>query len=135
MKNLSFYNFGNLKISRNANSFLNCILINARSLKNKINEFRALLFSELYDFIFVTESWLNDTVSDGILCASTVYHVFRCDRKDKIGGGVAIFCKNYLNVNTIENNDCIQNVNKNLDSFNVTDRNMTFIWQKRCVIS
>ena len=68
----------------------------------------SLLFSELYDIIFVTESWLNDTVSDGILCASTVYQVFRCDRQDKIGGGVATFRKKYLHDNNNLENNLIQ---------------------------
>ena len=58
--------------------------------------------SGLYDIVFCTESWLNETVSDGILCASTDYNVFRCDRLVKIGGGVAIFSKKNHNLCKIE---------------------------------
>ena len=83
--------------------FLNCILINSRSLKNKLNELTLLLLSETYDILFFVETWLNDTVSDGILCTSTVYNVFRCDRLEKSGGGVAIFYKKALKINIIEN--------------------------------
>ena len=59
---------------------------------------RFLLLSGLYDLIFCTETWLNETVSDDILCSSTDYNVFRNDRFDRVGGGVAIFCKNSLRV-------------------------------------
>jgi len=60
--------------------FLNCILFNSRSVKNKLNELKLLLLSEIDDLMFIVETWLNDTVSDGILSSSTVYNVFWCDR-------------------------------------------------------
>jgi len=55
----------------------------------------------MYDLIFVTESWLNPTISDALLVGNTDYYVFRKDRPDGYGG-VAIFTKTSLNVASID---------------------------------
>jgi exonuclease III len=79
-KNLKFYYF------------------NARSLCNKLKAFELLLKSESYDFIMVTETWLNDKIADAeVLCGSS-YKLLRYDRTKKLGGGVAVLYKNHLKV-------------------------------------
>lgn len=63
------------------------------------------MLTSKFDLIFVTETWLNDTVSDGLLCASSDYGVYRLDRTDKKGGGVAIFYKLGLKLSKVELKD------------------------------
>ncbi len=45
-----------------------------------------------YDLIFVTETWLNDSISDAMLCGP-YYRVLRRDRVNRQGGGVLILAK------------------------------------------
>lgn len=75
------------------------MLFNARSLCNKLSELSELLLSDYYDFVFVTETWLNPTFTDASLCFGTNYSVFRSDRNG-IGGGVCIFKK--IGIATVE---------------------------------
>lgn len=83
----------------NSYDSLHCILFNARSLKNKLPDLHCLLRDKL-DLIFVTETWLNDSVTDNILVNSHNYSVFRNDRLVDpngdvcTGGGVCVFANN-----------------------------------------
>lgn len=74
---------------------LKCYLLNARSLKCKLGEFRHLLKIGLYDLILVTESWLDYTVPDALLVYDTPYNVIRRDRGSR-GGGLLIAIKSCL---------------------------------------
>jgi hypothetical protein len=69
---------------------LHCILINARSVVNKLPDLYTLLYDFMYDCVFVTESWLQTHHTDGLLDPEGRYNVFRCDRNNQIGGGVCI---------------------------------------------
>jgi len=64
------------------------VLLNARSLKNKLTDLHSFLRSNLHDLVFVTESWLDDSVTDGLIDPSGCYSVYRHDRRYKVGGGV-----------------------------------------------
>ena len=73
----------------------NCILFNARSLKNKLFDFHHVL-SRNYDVVCVTESWLNESVTDAMIDNSGNFNIYRCDRINHQGGGVlALVSKNY----------------------------------------
>lgn len=61
------------------------------SQKPKLSSLHLLLNQELYDVIFVTETWLSKKVTNALLLGSSNYEVFRCDRVGKSGGGCAIF--------------------------------------------
>ena len=97
---------------RNNMSLLNCRLINARSLVNKIPELHCLLYncSLKIDVLFVTESWLNNSVSDGILDPRNHYSIYRHDRPNLRGGGVCVFVKRGLRINQLSTSDCINPV-------------------------
>ena len=56
-----------------------------RSLKNKFTDLHAFLYSNSPDVVFVTESWLGDSVSDGVIDPSVLYSVYRHDRMYKVG--------------------------------------------------
>jgi hypothetical protein len=57
----------------------------------------------IYDFIFITETWLTETFPDALLCNQSEYYMLRCDRKTgERGGGVACYVKNCIKVSLIE---------------------------------
>ena len=88
-------------------SCLKCTSFNARSLVNKLAEFCALLQSNLYDVIFVAETWLSDSVTDGMLTGGLPYHIVRRDRESR-GGGILIAIKNHLTFNLCSIDDSIE---------------------------
>ena len=95
----------------NRNEFLHCLVINARSLKNKLAELHELMYrgDDSYDIICITESWLNHTVSDAMLDPHNEFTVYRCDRNSvKIGGGVCVFIKRQLRVVKIDLPECFK---------------------------
>ena len=74
---------------------MSCLLWNAKSLNNKIDEFVSLLEDADIDIAAVTETWLasqnNNTTSELSAKGYSIYHFNRDDRK---GGGVALILKN-----------------------------------------
>ena len=73
----------------NVYSKLKCWYTNATSLNNKFNEFEARIYSEDPDVVLVTETWWK---SDSIVLLDN-YILYRCDRCETRGGGVAIYIK------------------------------------------
>ena len=72
--------------------FYNILLLNARSLVNKWNDFVYLVYHKNPDIICVTESWGH---SD-FLFAISGYNVFQKDRTQRHGGGVCIFIRDNI---------------------------------------
>ena len=71
---------------------LHCLLINARSLNNKTTELHQLLYNTNTDCLFVTETWLYDGISNGLLDPYNKFTIFRQDRLTAtVGGGVCVF--------------------------------------------
>jgi len=66
-----------------------------------------------YDFIIITETWLNNSISDNE-CFDNRYVIYRQDREngndDTRGGGVLIACKNIY---------CCKRVNSKSDVFEI----------------
>ena len=73
-------------------SSLNCCLINARSLCNKLVDLRHLLVSNALDVLLVTESWLTPEYPSSLLADPKYFSVLRNDRLS-LGGGVCAFIK------------------------------------------
>ena len=71
------------------------LYFNARSIKNKLDEFHARVYLDKPDIIAITESWLDDSFNAGEVFPSE-YIVFRNDRNTH-GGGVALGIKCNLN--------------------------------------
>lgn len=69
--------------------------INAQSLKPKIDEFRLIFESSNMDVICVSETWLNESIPNGLISLHG-YKVFRSDRLVGGGGGVAIYVKDNI---------------------------------------
>ena len=72
---------------------LTVIVTNCRSLVNKKAELINLLYSTKADIAICTETWLNSTISDSEICLDN-YSLYRNDRTDRHGGGVAILTSN-----------------------------------------
>ena len=70
------------------------MLLNARSLKNKLADLHVFLHCNSPDLVFVTESWLDGSVTDGVIDPSGLYSVYRHDRLFKVGGGVLALVSN-----------------------------------------
>lgn len=60
-----------------------------------MDEFRDYFHSNAYNLIAVTESWLNNAISDAQV-AMLSYTVLRVDRRGRIGGGVALYVRDGL---------------------------------------
>jgi hypothetical protein len=73
------------------------ILLNARSIRNKLPEFRCLVATETVDIIAVTESWIhtggNDFEAEFELPG---YTMFKKDRIGRQGGGVLLYARSHL---------------------------------------
>lgn len=80
---------------------LNMYIQNAHSIRGKVDELRLATSSSPFEIIVITETWLNDSISNAEHF-NAKYDVHRCDRtiltKDRIdGGGVLIAVDASLN--------------------------------------
>ena len=64
------------------------MLLNARSVKNKLAELHHLIYSSPLDCIIITETWLHSDYPNGMLDPENQFHIVRADRKLQEGGGV-----------------------------------------------
>jgi len=76
---------------------------NARSLRNKLNEFKALIASNKYDIIAITETWAN-CVDRDFKAEFDIggYNLFNRDRVGRRGGGIMIYCNKEISCEEIE---------------------------------
>ena len=79
----------------------NTVYINARSLSNKVDALAVLLKDENYDFTFITETWLKPRHLTSAIIDNSEFSMYRSDRTDKTGGGVAIIVKKHLTDNIV----------------------------------
>ena len=82
----------NNRSSSFTNNLPKCLLLNVRSIRNKIDEFQALLSMDSFDVIALTETWLDANFEDKELGLEG-YNIFRKDRQGKRGGGVLMAIK------------------------------------------
>lgn len=69
------------------------MMLNARSIMNKIDHLELTVCKYDPDIIGITESWCTPSVSDSELQLIN-YDLFRCDRDtDNKGGGVLLYVK------------------------------------------
>ena len=68
---------------------------NIMSIVPKIDEVNLFVTNNQTDFVFVTETWLNDSVSSSYLHIPG-YHFINKNRSSGIHGGVGIYIKNEI---------------------------------------
>lgn len=87
---------------------------NMRGIKTKLNDLKIALLVSDYDFVIVTESWLNSSVYSSEFCVN--YNIFRKDRNSELtgksqGGGVFLATGKKFSVTEIDLfNDNIEGV-------------------------
>ena len=70
---------------------VNCALINARSIRNKLNQLETFVITKKLSLLCITETWLSDVDPENILLALGKFDVYVCNRSTR-GGGCAILC-------------------------------------------
>ena len=71
-----------LPVAVSSQSILRCVMFNARSVVNKLGELHELLYDgATADCFCITESWLHDEISNGLLDPKSMFSIFRCDRR------------------------------------------------------
>ena len=94
---------------------LNVYYANSRSMRNKMDDIRALVCTEEIDIIAFTETWINlDTRELPVEYQIAGYKLFHTDRQTRKGGGVAIYVRDNLKCE----------INKEIK----TERNTETIW-------
>ena len=80
------------------------MVVNARSLAKA--DVVPALFAELkynnVDICIVSETWLNNTIPNHLICPNG-YIIIRKDRGERVGGGVAILCRHDWQLFDLEN--------------------------------
>ena len=78
------------------------LLLNARSIRNKLDDLETLMSESNPDVVAVTETWLTPDISDCEIAISG-YNLERADRLGaKPGGGVAVFSRESLTTHSSE---------------------------------
>ena len=73
---------------------MKCLLLNARSIVNKLPELHNVMYVEDFDLILITETWLHEGISSGVLDPPSAFNIIRQDRTgSKHGGGVCAMIK------------------------------------------
>jgi len=78
----------------NSLSQLRFVLCNAQSLGNKLQDYY-LLYNDNLDILLITESWLDDNFTSGLLDPECKFNIYRKDR-NRHGGGVCVFVSKIL---------------------------------------
>lgn len=71
--------------------------VNAQSLRCHVDEIRAIFGPQNFDIIAVSESWLKPYIPSSEVTLQG-YQLFRNDRLQKTGGGVAVYVKDCIKV-------------------------------------
>ncbi len=68
--------------------------LNIQSIKPKLDILE--IEAQPYDILIFTETWLTPAIHDTDLHITSFSPPFRCDRADRLGGGVAIYTREGL---------------------------------------
>jgi len=85
-----------------------CLLLNSRSIFNKVGELHAVIDQLQLDFIFITETWLHDCITNPMLIAANRFNVVRTDRLDRRGGGVCALVNKRFNMAPVQVADGVE---------------------------
>ena len=75
-------------------------MMNARSIRNKISDFRAIISDGKLDIVCVCESMMQPDMHDYEVSVAN-YLMYRSDRAGRGGGGIIIYVKNSLKVQVL----------------------------------
>ena len=76
---------------------LNIKYFNARSLRSKLCNLHDLLYSCNFHVLCITETWLDDSIPNGLLDPKGLFTIYRFDRpSENLGGGVCVLINRQL---------------------------------------
>ena len=79
-------------------SFINVYYCNARSICNKLPMLISLLYSNIYDILIFTETWLNNNMFNSLLNLNDKHMLYRLDRNiNTHGGGILVYVNMHYN--------------------------------------
>src|ERR1044071_7310595 len=82
-----------------SSELMKCSYFNARSIKNKLPDLHDFIYDVAApDVVFITETWLNESVCDTMIDPLSNYTVLGCDRDDRCGRGVVVLINRALSV-------------------------------------
>ena len=67
-----------------------CVTFNARSVCNKLSLLHCFIYNKNCDLIFITESWLNDTVANGLIDPNVITILLGVT--EMVEEGESVFC-------------------------------------------
>ena len=79
----------------NDNNLPSVLVLNARSIRNKVLDLHALLLTDSFDIVALTETWLDQNYLDCELQLEG-YNIYRKDWGNRRGGGVLIAVRNHI---------------------------------------
>jgi len=86
-------------------NLINCVLLNARSVNNKLPELHNLSCGMNYGIVIVSKSWLRPSTSHDLLDPLNKFIIVRSDRRSELpGGDVCIFKSVLYSVATVKVN-------------------------------
>lgn len=94
---------------------------------NKLADLQFLLTENIYDLILISETWLNENISNGLLISNYSYSIYRNDRNGRRGGGVAVLFKNSLKLTNVKLPDQFLNCEVVICDFYDSCKNQTRI--------
>ena len=99
--NIKIDHYNTLPINIHKNTFANIMYLNARSLRNSLNDLQTFIDTQTYciDIIAITETWLSE--NELSYFNLTHYTAFHSVRKNKRGGGVALYLRNSYDVGNL----------------------------------
>ena len=72
-------------ISPKLTQSVNCALINARSIRNKLNQLETFVITEKLSLLCITETWLSDVDPENILLGLGKFDVYVCNMSTRGG--------------------------------------------------
>ena len=71
--------------------YITLLYFNARSIRNKLLDLEITLSSQIYDIVFISETWLKETDLNSFIIDTHKYCIIRNDRETHAGGVAAIY--------------------------------------------
>jgi len=85
-----------------------CVMLNARSLRNKITDLHECIDRLKPEFFFICETWFSSDITNSMIVPNDMYHVVRFDREGKSGGGVCALISKMYNIIPVSTPDNVE---------------------------
>ena len=104
-------------LTHKTNLIISCININ--SLRNKFHYIEFILNEQYVDVLVINETRINNNIDDRFFI-SPFYHMLRRDRESDDGGGIIVFVKNNLNIESVDSDKNFETISFLINTNNKT---------------